>query len=97
MFVAANTSMTEEAEIKRELTFHLFNADYSEAGCLLELVSHGEECAMNEHPEIYHYWMKLLQFVPESEALEWVDEICDQIQEGTIAYEWDAETKTFKR
>jgi len=53
--------------------------------------------ANNEHPEVYHGWKKLHSLVPESEALKWLQEICNQIDECKIKYEWNSETNTFFR
>lgn len=86
-------------EIKKNLTFELFNADFYNTDAMFELEyyaeKYGAEYVDNERPEVYYGWKKLLEHIPREEALEWLEEICDQIDEGKIKYEWDDKTNKY--
>ncbi len=83
--------------IKKQLTFDLWNGDFLCTEFVLELLSLDEADAKNENPEVYYGWKKLLEQIPREQALEWLVEICSQIDDGKLKYEWDDETKTHRR
>jgi hypothetical protein len=75
-------------EIKKRLTFDLWNYEFEDPELMFELEGHGEEYAKNENPEVYYGWKQLQEHIPRAEALEWLEDICSQIYNGQIKYEF---------
>jgi hypothetical protein len=75
-----------EQEIKKQLTYDLWNSEFDDPNCLFDLERLGEEYSKNENPEVYYGWKQLQEYIPRTEALEWLEEICTQIYNGQIKY-----------
>jgi hypothetical protein len=88
-------------EIKKKLTFDLWNADFFNTSFMFELEhyaeKYGAEYVDNKNPAVYYGWRNLLDRISREEALQWLEEICNQIDEGKLKYEWDDTTKKFIR
>jgi len=77
-------------EIKKELAFQLFQADFEDPISLYEVEYYaekiGQEYIDNEYPELYYAWKQLLENIPRDEAEKFVDEICTQHYNGQLKY-----------
>jgi hypothetical protein len=73
-------------EIKRELAFQLFQADFEDPESFYQVEYYagkfGQEYIDNEYPELYYTWKQLLEHIPREEAEKFVEEICTQIYNG---------------
>jgi hypothetical protein len=86
LFQTRITKMNTIEEIKRELAFQLFQADFEDPESFYQVEYYagkfGQEYIDNEYPELYYTWKQLLEHIPREEAEKFVEEICTQIYNG---------------
>jgi hypothetical protein len=84
-------------QLKKQLTFDLWNGDFHNTDYIFELECQDEDYAQYNNIEVYYGVKRLLELLPREEAVQWLENISNQIYEGKIKYEWNPETRKYIR